>query len=201
MFQLRHSTTSPFVRKVSATIIELGIDDAVTRISTNPWDPETDLPATNPLGKVPALITESGEVYFDSPVICEYLDSQYGNGALFPVRNEARWAALRLQALADGIMEAAIGRILEGRRPSQLQSESVSSRHQAAVARSLNLLETEADQLGDGFTIGHLSIGCALEYLDFRFSSEDWRHGRSRLKRWHDSVSGRPSLVQTAPHD
>ncbi len=200
MLTLRHSTTSPFVRKVSATIIEIGIDENITKISTNPWDPKTDLPDTNPLGKVPALITEDGEIYFDSPLICEYLDATYG-GKLFPAKGQARWNALRQQALADGIMEAAIGRILESRRSENLRSENVFLRCQAAVNRSLDVLENLAVNLSGEFTIGHLSIACALEYLDFRFSSENWRNGRAKLAKWHEGVSSRPSLRQTIPMD
>ena len=201
MLQLRYSTTSPFVRKVSATIIECGLEHHVSNEPTNPWAPDTDLPGVNPLGKVPALTIEDGRVLFDSPVICEYLDSLSDSPRLFPPDGAERWTALRLQALGDGIMEAAIGRILESRRPDELQSAAVSDRYKAAVDRALDVLENEAEHLSNGFSIGQLTVACALEYLDFRFSADNWRDGRPNLNSWYDSVADRPSLRQTVPHE
>jgi glutathione S-transferase len=201
MLKLRYSSTSPFVRKVSVTIIECGLGNQVENQPTNPWASDTDLPSTNPLGKVPALTIEDGQSLFDSPVICEYLDSLNSTPILFPSDGKERWIALRQQALGDGIMDAAVGRILESRRPSELQSKSVSDRCQAAVERVLNTLESQAGELSNGFTIGQITVVCALEYLDFRFSAENWRNGRPHLANWHESVASRPSVQQTVPHD
>ncbi len=201
MFELRYSTTSPFVRKVSATIIECGLHNHVRNVMTNPWAPDTDLPADNPLGKVPALTVENGQVLFDSPVICEYLDSLGSSPKLFPSSGAPRWAALRLQAIGDGILEAAVGRVLEGRRPEEQQSAVFADRCKAAVERALDALERESDHLSGDFSIGQLTVACALDYLDFRFSSENWRAGRPKLESWHESVRDRPSLKQTVPHD
>ena len=201
MLILRYSTTSPFVRKVSVTIIECGLENQVENQLTNPFDPQTDLPSQNPLGKVPALIIDDHNVLFDSPVICEYLDSLSNVPRLFPADGKDRWNALRLQALGDGIMDAGVGRILESRRPSQLQSQAVSDRHRAAIERALDALQSDTKSLDSGFTIGHITVAVALEYLDFRFASENWRSGRSDLTTWHESVLDRPSLQQTQPHD
>ncbi|MDE0309543.1 MAG: glutathione S-transferase N-terminal domain-containing protein [Acidiferrobacterales bacterium] len=201
MLKLRYSTTSPYVRKVTATIHECGLEHQVERQLTNPWAPDTDLPITNPLGKVPALTTESGKVLFDSPVICEFLDSLCSTPRLFPQDGEARWNALQQQALGDGILDAAIGRLLEGRRPPELQSQTVADRFAKAIERSLDTLEGKVDELSDGFTIGQITVGVALGYLDFRFSADDWRAGRPGLTKWHESVSSRPSLMQTVPHE
>ena len=201
MLILRYSTTSPFVRKVSATIIECGLENQVERQMTNPWAADTDLPSTNPLGKVPALTLENGEVLFDSPVICEFLDSLGTTPRLFPAGGIERWTALRQQALGDGILDAGVGRILESRRAPELQSAPVSDRFAAAVERSLDTLEARADELADGFTIGQLTVACALEYLDFRFSADNWRSGRPELTKWLESVASRPSLNQTVPYE
>ena len=111
--KLRSSPTSPYVRKVLVTLAETGQQDRVEAISTNPWDPATDLPRFNPLGKVPALILDDGVVLVDSPVICEYLDSLHDGDRLFPAAGPARWRVLRQQALADGILDAAILRLLD----------------------------------------------------------------------------------------
>ncbi len=201
MLELRYSTTSPFVRKVSATIIECGLQNHVINVATNPWAPDTDLGQFNPLGKVPALKLDNGQVLFDSPVICEYLDSLGTTPRLFPPGGLERWNALRLQATGDGIMEAAVGRVLESRRPQAQQSEAFSSRCHAAVSRTLDVLENETAELEKSFQIGQLTVACALEYLDFRFSAQDWRSGHPNLHAWHDSVKERPSLKQTIPHD
>ena len=201
MLILRYSTTSPFVRKVSATIIECGLENQVERQMTNPWAADTDLPSTNPLGKVPALTLENGEVLFDSPVICEFLDSLGTTPRLFPAGGIERWTALRQQALGDGILDAGVGRILESRRAPELQSAPVSDRFAAAIERSLDTLEAQVDELADGFTIGQLTVACALQYLDFRFSADNWRSGRPELTKWLESVASRPSLNQTVPYE
>ena len=201
MMKLRYSTTSPFVRKVSITIIECGLENQVKNEMTNPWDPETDLHLSNPLGKVPALALEDGMVLYDSPVICEYLDSLSATPKLFPSGGKERWQALRFQALGDGIMEAGVGRILESRRPEQLQSAAVSNRHMAAVNRSLDALENLADALETDFTIGEIAVAVALEYVDFRFAADHWRASRPRLTKWHELVASKPSLRKTVPHD
>ncbi len=201
MLKLRYSTTSPYVRKVSVTVHECGLENQIERQLTNPWAPDTDLPTTNPLGKVPALTTENGEVLFDSPVICEFLDSLCSTPRLFPESGNERWTALRQQALGDGILDAAIGRLLEGRKSPELQSQAVADRFAKAIERSLDELESRVDELADGFTIGQITVAIALEYLDFRFSADDWRAGRPELTKWHESVSSRPSLKQTVPYE
>ncbi|MGH6953014.1 MAG: glutathione S-transferase N-terminal domain-containing protein, partial [Alphaproteobacteria bacterium] len=97
--KLRYSPTSPYVRKVLAAAIESGLDKGIERVPVNFTDPKSDLPQQNPLGKVPTLVTDEGETLFDSPVICEYLDSKSAGAKLFPREGAARWKALRLQAL------------------------------------------------------------------------------------------------------
>ena len=129
--KLRYSPTSPYVRKVAVTIHELGLDDKVERVMTAPWDAATDLGRTNPLGKVPALIADDGTVLYDSPVICEYLDSLVGS-RLVPPGGPDRWTALRRQALADGLIDAAVSCVLEGRRPAERRSTEWVTRQRAA---------------------------------------------------------------------
>ena len=146
--KLRYSATSPYVRKVMMVIHERGLSDKVELEKTDAWSPETDLPHDNPLGKVPALALGDGPALFDSPVIVEYLDTP-GKAvpatALLPGRRPDRWAALRFQALADGICDAAILRRLEGNRPEQLRSTDWMERQRAAVARSVDALEADAE--------------------------------------------------------
>jgi len=196
--KLRYSTTSPYVRKVTIAAQELGL--TLARAPAAPWDPDTDLPKENPLGKVPSLTADDGTVYFDSPVICEYLDS-LAPGKLFPAGHAARLPALRLQAAADGILDAAVLRLLEGRRPPELQMESWRNRQQAAVSRTLDWLEAEISAGPEPFHIGHIAVVCALGYLDFRFAAEDWRVGRPRLAAWWSQVENRPSVRETVPEE
>lgn len=199
--KLRYSSTSPYVRKVTASIIELELADFVERVVTNPWSPETDLTNDNPLGKVPALVTDDGTVFFDSCVICEYLDSLSDRAALFPPVGEARWRALRLQALADGVMDAAVLRLLESRRPRSLRSSDWVSRQRQIVQRGLDAMEKEVDTWRDTVDIGRLTAACTLGYLDLRYGDEPWRPDRPLLSAWFEAVSLRPSLRDTVPRE
>ncbi|BAI76592.1 glutathione S-transferase (plasmid) [Azospirillum sp. B510] len=199
MLKLRWSPNSPYVRKVMMVVIERGLEDRVERVATDPWSADTDLPKDNPLGKVPALTLEDGTTLFDSPVIVEYLD-QLGDGApLFPSAGPARWTALRLQAIGDGICDAAVSRRLESGRPDGEKSAGWMERQRKAVARSLDLLEAEAASLDGATTIGTIAVLAALGYLDFRFGQEDWREGRPALTAWFAKASDRDSLRRTAP--
>ena len=199
--KLRYSPTSPYVRKVMVMALETGVEDRIERIPTNVWDPATDIAADNPLGKVPALTTDGGELLYDSPVICEFLDSLHDGVKLFPPSGGARWTALRRQALADGILDAAVGRLLEGKRPDGERSDGWIGRFIRAIGRSLDVLEDEADALGDRVSIGHVTIGCALGYLDFRFADDAWRDGRPALADWYDGFAERRSMIETFPKD
>ncbi len=200
--KLRHSTTSPYVRKVTVTALELGLDDRIERIPTNTMDPSSEHAADNPLGKVPALITDEGERLYDSPVICEYLDSLHDGVPLFPPAGAARWRALRLQALADGILDAAILKMLEvRRRPEALRWEGWIKLQGGKIARALDQLEREVEALAGPLTIAQIAAGCALGYLDFRFPDEDWRAARPALAAWYQGFAQRPSMQQTEPRE
>lgn len=197
--KLRFSPTSPYVRKVVATAIETGLDGRIERVPTDPWSPDTDLPASNPLGKVPALELDDGTALFDSRVICEYLDSLHDGPRLFPASGAARWQALRQAAIADGICDAAINRLLDTRRPEPQQSADWQARQKTAMARACDLLETEAEALAGPLTIGHIATACALGYLDLRFDADRWRQDRPRLAAWFADFAERPSIAGTKP--
>ena len=199
--KLRYSPTSPYVRKVTVTAAETGLEDRIERVPGNPWAPDTDVVDDNPLGKVPALITDGGEVLYDSPVICEYLDGLHDGAKLFPPSGGARWTALRRMALADGMTDAAVLRLLESRRPDDRRSEDWINRQAAVVRRGLAALEDEASGLGDAVTIGHIAIGCMLGYVEFRFPGEDWRGDHPALARWYETFAARPSMAATVPKD
>ena len=147
--KLRYSPASPYVRKCLALAHEAGLAGRIDLVPTVTADPCSGLANDNPLGKIPALATDDGQVLFDSPVICEYLDSLHGGGKFLPPAGPARWTALRRQALADGLLDAALLRRYESARPADEQSPGWHDKQKAVITRALDALEAEADRLGD----------------------------------------------------
>src|SRR5487761_377249 len=197
--KLYFNPASPYVRKVRVTAHELELSDRIELISISltPVSPHDGLRASNPVGKIPALILEDGSALYDSPVICEYLDALAGGNRIFPAAGAARWTALRRQALADGIMDAAVlTRYEEAVRPKELRWQQWVDGQFLKIRTALDALERE--QL-EAFDIGTISIACALGYLDLRFASEDWRTIRPRLTAWAAAIGKRPSLAATTP--
>lgn len=197
--KLYYSPTSPFVRKVNVLAIETGLDNRLEWVTTNPWQAEEVLTAENPLSKIPTLVTDDKQVIYDSHVICEYLDSLHGKNKLIPEKGHARWHALRLQALADGILDAGILRFMEKKRVPAQQSADWDAMQKNTIERGLNYLENTVSDWGDKLDIGVISIACALGWLDFRFSDENWRTTRSKLNVWFESFSKRASILKTIP--
>jgi len=194
--RLFFSPTSPFVRKVLACAIARGIEDRIEKVSTSTMT-SAELPLANPLGKVPCLLLDDGTAVYDSPVICDHLDTIGGAAPLLPATVPARLRAMILQALADGIMDAAVLRRGQLAAPQDEARAASNARQKAAVERGLDRLESDPPQgLED---IGAISVACALGYLDFRYSSEPWRETRPQLAAWFASVSTHPALATTAP--
>jgi glutathione S-transferase len=200
--KLHHALPSPYVRKVRAVAIELGLDgqiDLVTRAMT-PVSPDADLNADNPLGKIPCLVTDEGDSLYDSRVICAYLDDVAGGGKMIPASGSARWTALRREALADGILDAAVGRRYETfLRPAALQWDQWIDGQRQKFIRGLDQFEAEAVSFGDSVDIGIITAACACGYMDFRYADENWRNGRPNLAAWFETFSKRPSIATTAP--
>ena len=203
--RLRYSPTSPFVRKVMVVAHETGLVERIERIPTSvaPTTPNEDVARENPLVKVPALTTDDGIVLYDSPVICEYLDTLAG-AKLFPASGKPRWIALRQQALGDGILEAAILGRYETVRPKEFLWQDWIDAQLRKVRGALAALDGEAEggELGNGtdaVTIGQITVGCALGYLDFRYQSEGWRTRARRLATWYEGFAERKSMQLTVP--
>ncbi len=199
--KLRYSPTSPYVRKVTVIAHETGLIGRIELVPTNVWANDTDIGRDNPLGKVPALATDGGEVLYDSPVICEYLDSLHDGAKLYPPSGGARWTALRRQALADSMLDAGVLRRLETMRKEPERSASWIERQRTATARAMDALEDEAPTLGQAITIGHVAIGCALGWFDLRFPTDNWRLNRPALAAWYATFAERPSMKKTVPKD
>ncbi|MBC7951745.1 MAG: glutathione S-transferase N-terminal domain-containing protein [Rhodospirillaceae bacterium] len=195
--KLRYSPTSPFARKVLITAIECGVE--LELVTTNAWAPETDLVQDNPLSKVPALVLDNGEAIYDSPVICEYLDSLHHGHKLIPHDGHERFRQLTLQALADGIMDAAVQiRIENAIRPEDKRWNGWIERQQAAITRALDVLEKEVGHWGGVFLMGPITVVAALGYLEFRQVC-DWRNNRPHLAHWFQTIHNRRSVRETEP--
>lgn len=192
--KLRYSSSSPYARKVRVVAHEKGLASRIELIGTDTWNLPQALLDDNPLGKIPCLILDDGRSLYDSAVICEYLDMLAPPARLFPAAGEERWLALRLQALGNGMMDAAVERFVEAHRPPEKQQLEWADRQKAALVRAVNRLEQEADAL-KAFTIGSLTVACALSYLDLRFPGDEWRKGHPRLEAWAAEIEERPSLV------
>lgn len=198
MMILRYTGASPYVRKVRIAASVLGLDDQI-ELSTVNLDDESDrLRAENPLGKVPALIAEDGAVYYDSRVILEYLDHVAGGGRILPRDTAARFAALRLQALCDGILDASLLLVYENRyRPAEVRVQSWIDRQAGKVARGLATLEASPPRLAGTPDVGQITLACMLGYRDLRFD-EGWRKTHPRLHAWHDAFAAQvPAFAAT----
>jgi glutathione S-transferase len=196
------SPASPYVRKVRVVAREAGLAARIEEVvaSVSPVAPNEQVSRDNPLGKLPVLIADDGSAIYDSPVICEYLDSLHSGRKLFPAVGPARWAALKLQALADGLLDAALlARYETALRPEPLRWPEWIAGQRHKIADTLNTLERDVDLLAGELTIGNISVACALGYLDLRFADDAWRTGRPKLDAWLVEVSKRESLRATIP--
>lgn len=198
MMILRSSPTSPFVRKVRIAASLLGLADKIEVRETDLNHAGDSIRAQNPLGKIPALILEDGTAYYDSRVILEYLDHLAGGGRIIPREPTPRFAALRLQALCDGMLDAGILTVYEGRyRPPEMKVQSWLDRQADKIARGLAALEAAPPPLGAMPTVGQIALACVLGYGDLRFGGE-WRKDHPRLLAWHDKFAAQvPAFAAT----
>jgi glutathione S-transferase len=199
--RLWFNPASPFARKVRIVAREAGLAARIEEISitVSPVKPHADLARENPLVKIPALSTELGTLY-DSAVICEYLDSLQHGEPLFPGSGTERWQALRLHALGDGILEAAVLMRYENAvRPQALRWSDWVDGQFGKVRSGLAALAQECPGWEDRFGIGQLTAACVLGYLDFRFPDEPWRGEHPALEKWYAKAAQRPSMKDTEP--
>ncbi len=197
--KLYSSPTSPFVRKVRIAVEELELQGLVEEIATDYNNPGEDFLHANPLGQIPALVTEKGETLPGSNLIIEYLQTRGHSLESLP-RGSKRHAAMRRVTLADGITEAAVSILLESRRPSAKQYAPWTERKKVAVLRGLAALEAEVGELSaETATIVEIAVGATLGYLDFRFEKIAWRTSCPGLAEWYAEFSQRPSMLRTVP--
>ena len=200
MMILRSSPASPFGRKVRLAIAVLGLDNDVKIEPADTGDVNDSLRRQNPLGKIPVLIAEDGTAYYDSRVILDYLDDRSGGGKIVPRDAKARLAALRLQALADGLVDASILTVYETRWRKPETHEPKWLEHQAGkVSRALAALEAAPPAIDLPPTVGQIALACALGYRDFRFNGT-WRSGHPKLVAWLDAFAAKvPAFAATKP--
>jgi len=197
--KLFYTPTSPYARKVRVVAAEKGLGDRLELVACDLQAPDEEFLAANPAGKVPTLLGDAGQAIYDSPVICEWLDSVIGGPQLIPESGPDRWAVRRGEALADAIMDDAVTLMLERRRPEGQRNNALEQARTAAIGRCLDALEREIPAWPQLTTLAHIGAGCALGYLDLRLPDLDWRAGRLRLSEWFGDFSGRPSMRATEP--
>jgi glutathione S-transferase len=193
---------SPYVRKVRVVMAEKKIDYVF--IIDNVWSPDTKIAESNPLGKVPCLIMEDGGAMFDSHVIVEYLDTLTPVGKLIPQQSRERAGVKCWEALADGVLDAAVLiRLEKTLRPAEQQSQEWISRQMVKVRAGLQALSSGLGETpycaGNQYTLADVAVGCALGWLSFRFPEINWREDHPNLGKLFDKVSERPSFKDTVP--
>ncbi len=200
--RLLGTNTSPYTRKVRLVLLEKSIP--CTYVVDPPREPGSEVPRTNPLGRIPALVLDDGTVVYDSPVICEYLDARYDTAVLIPRSDpETRMRVRRWEALADGIMDSAVVIRVESMRPAEKQDATTLSVHGAAITRALAFAARELSGRawceGSALTLADLALVSALLYLDLRQPERDWRGTHPELRAWAATMCERPSVRATLP--
>ena len=192
--KLNFSKTSPFVRKVMVCAHEKNVADRIELI-----DEFADLSTVNPLAKVPALINDDGVAIYDSLVICVYLDGLSPTPVLVPTETQARIDVLISHALSNGVMDAAVASVTEGRRPEDKQWDDFKASQRGKIERALDVLEPQGPTYADTVDLSTISVGAMLGYLDLRMPDLGWRGRCPGLAKWYEGFSERPSMVATDP--
>mgnify|MGYP001062616651 FL=1 len=194
------SYTSPFVRKISILLLEKGIEFEF--VNEQPYNAENGVAQYNPLGKVPALVTDEGDYWFDSPIIAEYIELLGVAPAMLPADPKAALAMKQIEALADGIMDAALTSVREQARPAAQQSENELLRQREKISRSLDTLEkyvADGTLKADELNVATIAVACAIGYLNFRRVSPGWCVDRPKLVKLVETLFQRESFARTEP--
>ena len=202
LLKLIATPTSPYVRKVRIALAEKKFEYELAQIS--PWTGGNPVHAWNPLGKVPVLVLDDGTHLYDSRVIVEYLDTVSPVSRLIPEPSRQRIQVRRIEALADGVNDASIAIVLEGRRPPQERSSDWIARQRRKIEAGVAELASELGDRrwcnGEGYSLADIAAGCALGYLAFREKELQWRHEFANLSKLAERLAKRASFAQTAPN-
>lgn len=199
--KLYASLTSPYARKVRIMLAEKALPFEL--IVDSPWEASSAVPANNPLGKVPVLISDAGEVFFDSPVVAAFIETLGASPSLVPQDPLAAVRVRLTESLADGLCDAAVAALLESRRAPEVQNTADIERQLGKVARALDALEARLSGKtwfnGDALQLGDIAAGIALAYLDLRFPQLGWRDGHPALMDFAARIHARQSFIDTIP--
>ncbi len=193
------TANSPYARKVRIAAIETGQPDLIDWQMLSRAERAEQVPAINPLGKVPVVVLDSGDALYDSPVLCAYVDAQHDGRKLIPTEEPEHWRVLGLEALGDGLGEAVVAVALEQAKPEGERSQGVIERQGGKVASALAVLEGAVQSFRDPITVGEIAVACALGYMELRNIAEGWRDNHVALADWYRRMEGRPSFAKTAP--
>jgi len=195
------SPASPYARKVLVVLAEKKIE--CQHVEQSPWTADNPVHAYSPLGKVPVLVLDDGTALYDSRVIVEYLDNVSPVSRLIPEPSRQRIAVRKWEALADGVADAAVGIVVERRRPAALQSDDWIARQERKIADGLAELSGDLGDKtwcsGEAYSLADIATGCVLGYLDLRQPQLDWRDAYPNLGKFFERISKRPSFADTAP--
>lgn len=195
------SLTSPYVRKIRIVLAEKKIDCDL--VLDSPWEQGNKVATLNPLGKVPVLVLDDNSTLYDSRVIAEYLDAVAPNNRLIPASGRERISVKRWEALADGVLDAAVAAFLEARRPDGERSPSWIQRQRGKIALALQAMSEELGEQawchGASLTLADIAVGCALGYVSFRLGDIHWSHQYSNLAQLYEKLMLRPAFAETAP--
>lgn len=197
--KLFYSVNSPYARKVRVLALEKGLIGQLQQIAVNALENPPELLLVNPLAKVPALVTDDGLCLCDSPIICEYLDGLSAAPRFFPQAGQGRWEALSRMALADGIMDAAVALVVEGRKPEPQRSPEWKTRYENAIWRTLEVFGKKTPAYDNFRDIGEINLAVALGYLNFRHPYMEWGRKHPELLQWYAQVVQRTSMASTMP--
>ena len=201
--KLFYTPTSPYARKARVGAIEAGIEDRVEFVTTTVRDPASPLYALNPVGMVPTLQTDDGEILSESAIICDYFASLEGARRLVPARGKERLRVLALDGMACGFLEGVAVWARALRAPVEKQHVPVLELEKGRAERCLDAFASRLDgpHLQGAVNLAQITLGCALGVLDYRLDFHDWRTGRPALEAWHETFAARPSMRATAPHE
>lgn len=197
------SLTSPYVRKIRIVLAEKKIEYDL--VLDSPWAEGTQVPALNPLGKVPVLVLDDDSTLYDSRVIAEYLDMVAPNNRLLPASGRERISVKRWEALADGVLDAAVAAFLESRRPDGERSPSWIARQRGKTTQALKVMSQELGEQpwchGNSLSLADIAVGCALGYVSFRLGDIPWSKEYPNLSQLYEKLMQRPAFVDTVPRD
>jgi glutathione S-transferase len=197
--ELKYGAVSPYVRKVMVVAHETGAAERITLTPVKTQEEPERIVPFNPLGKIPVLILDDGSVIYDSPVICEYLDAEFGEHRLLPPSGTRRWRIMTRVALADGLLDAGILVRHERLRPAERQSAEWIDKQLGKIVGGLDVLERDAASLDGDLDLGKIAVGCALGDLPLRVPETADRARWPRLAQWSAGISERPSFALTQP--